>query len=176
MITEINNRKGENNMFCPNCGNNIPDNSQFCPRCGMQFQAKPFTQPRTRLGITVGMLGAAICFSALINPVILALLAVYVLFVEKDKWLKGIAIKVVVLYLGFFFAFEVIDGINFALGSFTNFFNYWFEMGWSMRFPAMISNIISLARMIIFIVFGFSAMNMKGISIRKIDEFVENNL
>ena len=28
-------------MFCPNCGNNIPDNSSACPTCGAPLQAAP---------------------------------------------------------------------------------------------------------------------------------------
>lgn len=165
-------------MFCSNCGNNIPDNSQFCPHCGMQFaaQGQPQVQPRTRLGITVGMLGAVIWFSALVNPIILALLTVYVLFVEKDRWLKGTAIKAVVVYFAFFFGFQVIEGVNYALGSFTRFFNYWFHAGWSMGFPVMLVNLLQLAKIILFFVGGLGALKMKGIKIKKIDEFVENNM
>lgn len=163
-------------MFCPNCGNNIPDGSQFCPNCGMQFQAQPMPQPRTRLGITVGMLGGVIYFAGLIHPILLSLLAVYVLFVETDKWLKGTAIKAGLLYLIFFFVFQVIDGVNYALGSFTNFFNYWFDAGWSMGFPIMLINLIQIARIVIFLVAGFGALKMKDFRIRKIDEFVDTYL
>lgn len=165
-------------MFCPNCGNNIPDNSQFCPHCGMQLaaQSQPQGQPRTRLGITVGMLGAVIWFSALVNPVILTLLAVYVLFVEKDRWLKETAIKAVVIYFAFFFGFQVIDGMNYALSSFTRFFNYWFHAGWSMGFPVMLVNLLHIAKIVLFLVGGFGALKMKGIRIKKIDDFVENNM
>ena len=177
-------------MFCTNCGNNIPDNSQFCPHCGKQFgaqgqssyqgqpqyQAPLQVQPRTRLGITVGMLGAVVWFSALIDPVLVTLLAIYVLFVEKDKWLKGTAIKAVVSYFGFFFVFQVIDGINYALGAFTHFFNYWFGAGWSLGFPVMLTNILYIARIVLFIWSAFSAFKMKGFKIRRIDEFVENHM
>ena len=30
-------------MFCPNCGNQLPDDAQFCPKCG-----KGFSQPRPK--------------------------------------------------------------------------------------------------------------------------------
>ena len=123
-------------MYCPNCGNPVPDESASCPACGTllnqgrrqegtndtyqqagfsggtadsdsrqdawnqsqngqqgsqgswnqnrnggqnswnQAQQAGFQQPRTRLGITVGMLGAAIYVSALISPVVLGLLAI----------------------------------------------------------------------------------------------------
>lgn len=32
-------------MFCPNCGNNIPDNSAFCGYCGTAFAAAPAPAP-----------------------------------------------------------------------------------------------------------------------------------
>ena len=38
-------------MFCPKCGNQIPDGSKFCPKCGSQLgqapapAAAPATQP-----------------------------------------------------------------------------------------------------------------------------------
>ena len=38
-------------MFCPKCGNQIPDGSKFCPKCGSQLgqapapAAVPATQP-----------------------------------------------------------------------------------------------------------------------------------
>lgn len=163
-------------MFCPNCGNNIPDNSQFCTHCGMQFRMQSGVQPKTRLGITVGMLGAVTCFSALVDPIILALLAVYILFVEKDKWLKALAIKISVVYMGFFVILQAVNIINLALSSFTNFTNYWFATEWYPQFPGMLTNIINIARIVTFVVAGISALKMKGFRINKIDSYVENNL
>ena len=32
-------------MFCPNCGNNIPDGSVFCPECGKPTSAQTSQQP-----------------------------------------------------------------------------------------------------------------------------------
>ncbi len=32
-------------MFCPNCGNQIPDGSVFCPSCGARMDAAGQTQP-----------------------------------------------------------------------------------------------------------------------------------
>ena len=39
-------RKGERNMFCIRCGNEIPENVRFCPACGAPTDAPaPDLQP-----------------------------------------------------------------------------------------------------------------------------------
>ena len=41
-------------MFCPNCGNNLPENSKFCTACGASLGGSPSMPPVTRpIGITV---------------------------------------------------------------------------------------------------------------------------
>ena len=37
-------------MFCPKCGNQVPDNAKFCPACGNQFAAAPAPAPRPVAG------------------------------------------------------------------------------------------------------------------------------
>lgn len=41
-------------MFCPNCGNNIPENSKFCTSCGASLGGSPSDIPASRpLGIKI---------------------------------------------------------------------------------------------------------------------------
>lgn len=208
-------------MYCPNCGNPVPDESASCPACGTllnqgrrqegtndtyqqagfsggtadsdsrqdawnqsrngrqnswnQAQQAGFQQPRTRLGITVGMLGAAIYVSALISPVVLGLLAIYVLFLEENHWLKASAIKAVVCYLGFFVVFQVIDGINYFLSIINRMMSmvHWYP---DLSFPGSITDALSICRIVFFLVVAFGALKMRDLRIDRIDEFVETHM
>ena len=244
-------------MYCPNCGNPVPDESASCPACGTllnqgrrqggtndtyqqagfsdgtadsdsrqdawnqsqngqqdarnqaqngqqdarnqsqngqqgsqgswnqnrnggqnswnQAQQAGFQQPRTRLGITVGMLGAAIYVSALISPVVLGLLAIYVLFLEENHWLKASAIKAVVCYLGFFVVFQVIDGINYFLSIINRMMAmvHWYP---DLAFPGSITDALSICRIVFFLVVAFGALKMRDLRMDRIDEFVETHM
>lgn len=197
-------------MYCPNCGNPVPNESASCPACGTllnqgrrqegtndtyqqagfsggtadsdsrqdawnQAQQAGFQQPRTRLGITVGMLGAAIYVSALISPVVLGLLAIYVLFLEENHWLKASAIKAVICYLGFFVVFQVIDGINYFLSIINRMMSmvHWYP---DLSFPGSITDALSICRIVFFLVVAFGALKMRDLRIDRIDEFVETHM
>ena len=197
-------------MYCPNCGNPVPDESASCPACGTllnqgrrqegtndtyqqagfsggtadsdsrqdawnQAQQAGFQQPRTRLGITVGMLGAAIYVSALISPVVLGLLAIYVLFLEENHWLKASAIKAVICYLGFFVVFQVIDGINYFLSIINRMMSmvHWYP---DLSFPGSITDALSICRIVFFLVVAFGALKMLDLRMDRIDEFVETHM
>lgn len=139
-----------------------------------QYYQRP--QPRTRLGVTVGMLGAIIYFSALISPVILILLAVYVLMMEDNRWLKGSAIKCVVFYLVFFFIFQIIDGINYFLNIINRMIDFMVRWNPGFAFPGSITDLLSIGQIAFFVIMGFGAFKMREIRIRKIDEFVETHM
>ena len=208
-------------MYCPNCGNPVPDESASCSACGTllnqgrrqegtndtyqqagfsggtadsdsrqdawnqsrngrqnswnQAQQAGFQQPRTRLGITVGMLGAAIYVSALISPVVLGLLAIYVLFLEENHWLKASAIKAVICYLGFFVVFQVIDGINYFLSIINRMMSmvHWYP---DLSFPGSITDALSICRIVFFLVVAFGALKMRDLRMDRIDEFVETHM
>ena len=197
-------------MYCPNCGNPVPDESASCPACGTllnqgrrqegtndtyqqagfsggtadsdsrqdawnQAQQAGFQQPRTRLGITVGMLGAAIYVPALISPVVLGLLAIYVLFLEENHWLKASAIKAVICYLGFFVVFQVIDGINYFLSIINRMMSmvHWYP---DLSFPGSITDALSICRIVFFLVVAFGALKMRDLRMDRIDEFVETHM
>lgn len=145
------------------------------PSWNQTQQRTAFQQPRTRLGITVGMLGAALYISALISPVVLGLLAIYVLFLEENRWLKAAAIKAVVCYLGFFILFEIISGIDYFLSIINRMMAvvHWYS---NLAFPGSITDALSICRIIFFLVVAFGALKMRDLRIDRIDEFVETHM
>lgn len=56
---------------------------------------------KTRLGISVGLLAAIMYFMGILNLLGLLLIAGYILFCEKDLWLRKSAVKAVLIYAVF---------------------------------------------------------------------------
>ena len=72
---------------------------------------------KTRLGISVGLLAAAIYFTSFFGGYLVAiLLAGYVLSFEADSWLKKSAVKAVGLLILFSFLSAVINLVPNLLG------------------------------------------------------------
>ena len=66
------------------------------------YTAQSMTMPKTNLGVTVGLMAAAIYLLAIAGGYIpLLLIGGYVVLVEKDAWLKRVAIKALALMLLF---------------------------------------------------------------------------
>ena len=67
---------------------------------------------KTKLGISVGLLGAALYFLGLINTVALFLLAGYVLLFEENEWLRRAAVRAAVIVVGFGLIFTLIGTLE----------------------------------------------------------------
>ena len=67
---------------------------------------------KTKLGISVGLLGAAVYFCGVLSLLALIIVAGYILLVEENIWLRKSAVKAVVIYV----SFAIIETI-FSFGS-----------------------------------------------------------
>lgn len=56
---------------------------------------------KTKLGLSVGLVGAALYFLGLFSFIPAFLLAAYVLLMEENQWLKRAAVKMVAVLIGF---------------------------------------------------------------------------
>ena len=86
--------------FCVKCGEKIEEGLNFCTKCGEPLGSKPQessaassgtsvkqaarTNGKTKLGISLGLLGAALYFMGLMGITPLVLLAGYVLLFEEN--------------------------------------------------------------------------------------------
>lgn len=131
---------------------------------------------KTRLGISVGMLGAAIYLTGLFSGYVVAvLMAGYVLLFEENSWLRRSAVKAVSLMVFFSFITVLINLIPNAISS----INYIASMFGSSFYAVFITNLVSAVTSIIdiiekllFIGLGVKALNQGTITVPVVDKLV----
>ena len=131
---------------------------------------------KSKLGISVGLLGAALFFACFFGGYTVAvILAGYILLFEESVWLKRTAVKGVVLMFGFAVLSSVIHLIPDAIRIVNSIF-YLFDGSFSISFISkiidVIDNVISVTEKILFIVLGFKALKQETVIISVIDSFV----
>lgn len=135
---------------------------------------------KTRLGISVGVLGAAIFFSALFNGYLLTIiLAGYVLLFEENIWLKKASVKAVALMIGFSVISAVIGVIPNVMGVINGVFTMFgnsFYVNFISGIVSAISYVVSLVETILFLMLGFKAFTMETVNILIIDRLVNKEI
>lgn len=131
---------------------------------------------KTKLGISVGLLGAAVYFSGLFNGLLLiAILAGYVLLVEENEWLRRTSVKAVVLYIMFALLSTLVGFIPDIIGLINSLCGIF---GGSFAIPALSSIVefiqygIQIVRDILFIILGIKALNQGTVVIPVVDNFI----
>lgn len=133
---------------------------------------------KTKLGISVGLLGAIIYFASAFGGGYLAalLLCGYVLLVEDNPWLRKTSVKSVLLLIGFSllsFVIGFIPDISNMLTSFMTAFNKFYSSNFLSGLGALFDNIISIMKSIIFVILGLKALNQGTIKLPMIDKIID---
>ena len=133
---------------------------------------------KTKLGISQGMLGAVVYFSAaLLGYISLFLIGGYILLVEKTEWLKKCVVKAVVLMLLYSLISTVIGIVpqifSFGSGDDSLFGTYYLYLTGAYSIAAVILVVLNLARIGLFIVLGVKALNGKTIRIPVVDRMID---
>lgn len=130
---------------------------------------------KTKLGISVGGLGALLYFSGLFGGYLLTtLLAGYVLLIEENLWLKKAAIKAVALMIGFSALCSLVGLLPRAIDIFSlvvNLFGGHFSVVIIDKIQSLLLAVISFAETILFIVLGLKSFSQGTIRIPLIDDF-----
>lgn len=131
---------------------------------------------KTKLGISVGLLGAAIYFLGLFSGYLAAvLLAGYVLLFEENGWLKKNAVRAVAL-MAFFSLLTV--GINLipnvlgVVSSLLSIFKVSFNYSIVSSIISVIVGIINIVERVLFLLLGFKALNQGTIAVPVVDRLV----
>lgn len=196
----MDNMNNNADVFCASCGAKMPAGTKFCVACGKPVgeesapnqqtvnpnqaayaaQPQPVAMPKTKLGVTVGLMAAAIYFLAISGGYIpMLLIGGYVVLVENDAWLKRVVIKALALMLSFSVLMVVIGLIPDALSwvsSLASVFNGLFTYGKVSSIINVINGLIDIARTVLFLVLGWNALKMKDVSIGFIDNLINRNL
>lgn len=131
---------------------------------------------KTKLGISVGLLGAAIYFTSLFSGYLVpVILTGYVLLFEENNWLRKNAVKAVSLMVFFSLIFVVINLIPNAI----SFIDYIASMFGGNVYIAFISNLVNavtsaidIIEKVLFIGLGLKALNQGSISVPVADKLI----
>ena len=131
---------------------------------------------KTRLGISVGLLGAALFFACFFGGyTVTIILAGYILLFEENAWLKKATVKCVALL----FAFSILSSVISLIPNAIDFIDSIFSVFGGNFYISFIDNIIdvidvalSIIKKLLFIVLGLKAFNQGTVKIPVIDSLV----
>lgn len=131
---------------------------------------------KSKLGVSVGLVGAALYFAGLFNGMLLLLVLIgYVLLVEDNEWLRRTAVKSGVIYVMFALLLAVIGlipGVIGLIGDFLGIFGGSFSIPFITSIIIFIESGIELIKVVFFILLGIKALNQGTIVIPFVDNFV----
>ncbi|MDE6640812.1 MAG: hypothetical protein K2K63_09825 [Acetatifactor sp.] len=137
---------------------------------------------KTKLGISIALVGAAMYFLGAISFTPAVLLAGYVLIAEENEWVKRQAAKmvgVVVLFSLLSIAVGWIDDVVGMLGIIVRWFNSDVYLSVPANLTSLCRYIISIAKEVLLLVMGFRALGMKNVKLglidKPLDKFMSNN-
>ena len=131
---------------------------------------------KTKLGISVGLLGAGLYFMGLFSGyMVTVLLAGYVLLCEDNEWLKKAAVKAIAVMVLFSFASAVINLIPNVM-SFIDYIVSMFGGNFYIGFIFNLVNAVEIALNVIekllFLGLGVKALNQGTIAVPVIDDLI----
>lgn len=132
---------------------------------------------KTRLGVTVGLLGAAIYLVGLYGGVLAtALLVGYVLVFEENEWLKKSAVKAFVLMM----VFSVISSVLYlipnaieVISSIINILGIGFYPEIVYNLSSAISGVLNIVETLLFIGLALKALNQGSIAVPVVDQLID---
>lgn len=131
---------------------------------------------KTKLGVSVGLLGAAVYFSAAFGGyVAMFLVAGYVLLFEENEWLKKAAVKAVALMIAVGVlntAIGVIPDVLNWLYSFLTVFNVYISVSTVSTIFDSIIGAISIIRTVFFLILGVKALNQGTVNVPVVDKLI----
>jgi hypothetical protein len=133
---------------------------------------------KAKLGISIGLLGAAVYFMGLINTTALILLAGYILLFESNTWLRKCATKAVAIMIAFAlipvvlsFVTDILSFIN----SVVNGFGGSLRLDWPFGIDNWINIAANLLEKIILVALGFTALSQGTIAVGPIDKVIDRH-
>ncbi|NLM72667.1 MAG: hypothetical protein GX184_01350 [Clostridiaceae bacterium] len=134
---------------------------------------------KSKLGISVGLLGAAVYFSGILNYIALVFIAGYILLFEENNWLKKCAVKAGVIFVVFSiipvcfgFVSDIFDFINYLINGFGGRLN----LGWPLNIEILVNIASQFIKNVLLFISGFMAVSQGSIHIKPIDQFVDRHL
>lgn len=134
---------------------------------------------KTRLGISVGLMGFITYFACYFGGYLAAILLFgYILLVENNQWLRKTAVKALLLTVAFSLLSALIglipDIIDF-IGSIVNVFNGSFYLSIVSKIVTVLTSAIGLIKTVLFIILGIKALSQGSITVPVVDDLTNKN-
>lgn len=131
---------------------------------------------KTKLGISVALVGAGIYFLGLFGGYLSILILVgYILLVEDNMWLRRTCLKALVLMIGFSVLYEgigLVPSVISWISTACSMFEVCVSMNFISNLIALIRGILNMAKTILFLILGFKALTQGSIHIPVVDNFL----
>lgn len=131
---------------------------------------------KTRLGISVGMLGAVLYFMGLFSGYLITLLlAGYVLLCENNEWLKKAAVKVVSIMIIFSFWTTIVGlvpGAISVIDDIVSIFGGNFYIAFVSNLVNAIVSVLNILEKLLLLGLGVKALNQGTIPVPVIDNLI----
>lgn len=131
---------------------------------------------KTKLGISVGLLGAGLYFMGLFSGyMVTVLLAGYVLLFEENEWLKKAAVKAISVMVLFSFVSAIINLIPNAMSiidSLVSMFGGNFYIGFISNLVNAVVTALSVIEKLLLLGLGVKALNQGTIAVPVVDGLI----
>lgn len=131
---------------------------------------------KTKLGVSVGLLGAALFLGGLFGGyVAVFLVAGYILLFEENEWLKKASVKAVAVMTVFALLSTVVglipDCMN-LISDFLQIFKIYFTADIVHSIINVIQDVIELIRVVLMLVLGVKALNQGTVTVPVVDNLI----
>lgn len=142
-----------------------------------KFEKREQKMQKTKLRISVGLLGAVVYFGSLFGGYVASLLLTgYILLIEENEWLRKSAVKAVILLI----CFSVISTLIYLLPDAINFISEIVSMFGGAFYVSFISGLagaaysaMNIIERLLFIGLGIKALNQGTIAVPIVDKLIE---
>jgi hypothetical protein len=134
---------------------------------------------KTRLGISVGLFGAALYFMGLISTIPLVIMAGYVLLFEGNEWLRKTAVKAVAVVVFFSIFSSIIGLVNNSSTFLTDIvllFNVTPEIAWLSRILSICRAVLSFVQTLFLLMLGFKSLGQGSVKVGSVDKTIDNHM
>lgn len=134
---------------------------------------------KTKLGISVGLMGALMFLICLAGGYVAAILvAGYILLREENRWLKETAIKAVAVLVGFGLLsalLGVIPGTFSFMQSVAELIDGYLDATVIYRFFNVLTTLLAVVRTVVFILLAWKALKQQNVSVPVVDSLLKKH-
>lgn len=132
---------------------------------------------KARLGVGVGLIGAAMYFMGFFSGYLVAVIITgYVLLMEQDEWLKKTVVKALSLMILFSLCSAIVNLIPNVIACFNSLvsgFSGYLVISVFSRMASFVVSALDILEKVLFIILGILALNQKTIAIPFIDKMID---